>query len=178
MSQFDTWRKKLDPQHQFELLRIIHDIHVFLGDIYPAYRAVDDNPFIMLRLVKALAHLAQLVESCLTSWQRVKRKTLREKLFADASFGKKLSKSAGGQERFAGNNPKPGMVDSELVQLLKDYAAAPVGNERHWRVLRILYIVRNSTAHTIDRKLKMYKNRAHLLTCYKPFSSQFFQSAN
>ncbi len=67
--QFDTWRQTLDSLHQFELLRIIHDIEVFVGSGTPAYQAVQDNPFVILRLAKALSHLAQWVESCLTHWQ-------------------------------------------------------------------------------------------------------------
>jgi hypothetical protein len=161
--RFDTWRKTLDPQHQFELLRIIHDMHVFLGDIYPTYKAVDDNPFMMLRLVKALAHLAQLVESCLTSWQGATGNTLARKLIDDADFGLMLRGAAGSQQQFAGSCPHGQDIYNELRQLLTSYAAEPTGVQRDWRLLRILYIVRNSTAHTIDPNLQMYTDRSHLL---------------
>jgi hypothetical protein len=54
-------------------------------------------------------------------------------------------------------------VDAELRKLLADLALAPAGVERQWRLLRILYIVRNSTAHTIEPALAMYTDRALLL---------------
>lgn len=163
-AKFDGWRQTLDALHQFEMLRIIHDAQVFLGLNYPNYSAAKDNPFVMLRLAKALSHLAQWVESCLTRWQGVGGGTLSNKLKQDKDFGQTLSKCAGGEEQFAGNNPKgAAAVNADLRQLLADLKTAPVGAERQWRLLRILYIVRNSTAHTIESNLDVYQNRALLV---------------
>lgn len=164
-SQLDVWRQTLHTLHQFELLRIIHDVEVFLGAGYPKYPQSADNPFVLLRLAKALSHLAQWVESCLTHWQGgAIVGTLSSKLQNDPDFGNSLSASAGGSAYFAGNNPAVAAVDVELRQLLVDLAAAPAGNQRQWRLLRILYIVRNSTAHTIDPTLAVYQDRALLLS--------------
>jgi hypothetical protein len=161
--RFNSWRKRLDPLHQFELLRIIHDFELPLGVGYPNYPAVTDNPFIMLRLAKALSHLAQWVESCLTQWQGGGGEALGKKLKKDPDFGASLSKCAGSGDDFAGHSPKGSAVDTQLRQLLADLVAARVGAGRHWRLLRILYIVRNSTAHTIEPNLAMYQDRAFLL---------------
>jgi hypothetical protein len=167
-TQLDAWRQTLDPLHQFEFLRFVHDIYVFLGIEHPGYEAVKDNPFVMLRLAKALSHLSQWVESCLTDWQgRAIHGTLSDKLRGDPHFGNSLSTEAGSVAAFAGNNPAnhggAAAVDVALQQLLGDIVAAPVGPQRYWRTLRILYIVRNSTAHTIEPNLAMYNNRAFLL---------------
>lgn len=164
-SRFDAWRQTLDALHQFELLRIIHDVQVFIGNKYPDYSAAKDNPFVMLRLAKALSHLAQWVESCLTQWQGTEGPggALGGKLKADANFGRLLSATAGNTEAFAGNCPHGAAVDAELRQLLTDLAGASTGVQRQWRLLRILYIARNSTAHTIEPNLAMYNDRAFLL---------------
>jgi len=163
-AKFDAWRQTLDELHQFELLRVVHDVQVFLGLNYPNYSAAKDNPFVMLRLAKALSHLAQWVESCLTRWQGVGGGTLSNKLKQDKDFGQTLSKCAGGEDQFSGNNPKgAAAVNADLRQLLADLKTAPVGAERQWRLLRILYIVRNSTAHTIESNLDVYQNRALLV---------------
>jgi hypothetical protein len=173
---FHEWRKNLPPLDHFELLRIIHDVEVHLGEIYPNYLAVDDHPFIMLRLAKALSHLAQWVESCLTHWQgglvvhktrggKVEPvKTLRQKLACDLQFVDLHNKAAGGCQNFPGNMPE-GVKDinRELSDLLRELETKPPGTERHWRLLRILYIVRNSTAHTIQEGLDVYKDRELLL---------------
>ena len=162
--QFDVWRQKLHALHQLELLRIVHDIEVFFGADYPDYPQVADNPFVLLRLAKALSHLSQWVESCLSHWQGgAVVRTLSNKLQTDPDFGHRLSLCAGGGANFAGNNPPVAAVDGELRQLLLDSAAAPAGDQRHWRLLRILYIVRNSTAHTIEPNLAIYQDRALLL---------------
>lgn len=164
-AEFDAWRQKLEPLHQFELLRIIHDLEVFVGMKASDYPSVDDNPFVMLRLAKTLSHLAQWVESCLTTWQGTTgpKGALSGKLTADADFGGPLCAAAGNQEIFAGKNPHGAAVDAELNQLLIDLAAAPAGAARQWRILRILYIVRNSTAHVIEPNLAMYYDRTLLL---------------
>jgi hypothetical protein len=165
--QFDAWRQRpdvLDQLHQFELLRIIHDVEIFLGARYPNYLPSADNPFVLLRLAKAVSHLAQWVESCLTHWQGAGvGETLSGKLKNDPHFGKLLIGVAGSGKQFAGNPPQGADVDVELRKLLKDLEAAPIGNERHWRLLRILYIVRNSTAHTIEPNMAMYNDRGFLL---------------
>lgn len=164
--QFDGWRQKFDGLHEFELLRIIHDMEVCLGIDYPNYPAVADNPFVMLRLAKALSHLAQWVESCLTHWQGADGSggALSGKLSNDTDFGSSLSTAAGSSSKFAGQCPKQDTeVDAELSELLADLTTAIEGPQRRWRLLRILYIVRNATAHTIEPKLAMYKQRAFLL---------------
>lgn len=162
--QFDAWRGTLDPLHQFELLRIIHDVEVFIGIDIPNYPAVADNPFVLLRLAKALSHLAQWVESCLTRCQGGGNLSLSPKLINDPDFGGPLTACAGGPAQFARNCPHGAAVGVALHQLLLDVAAAPAGTERQWRLLRILYIVRNSTAHSIDPNLAVYQDRALLLS--------------
>ena len=164
-AKLDAWRQTLDPLHQFEFLRFIHDIYVFLGIENPGYEAVKDNPFVMLRLAKALSHLAQWVESCLTHWQTgTAHDTLRVKLDTDPNFSANLRASATAEgATFPGNSPHGAAVDADLQALLAALAGATAGGARHWRLLRVLYIVRNSTAHTIEPNLAMYKNRVFLL---------------
>jgi hypothetical protein len=174
-SLFNSWRGTLHPLHQFELLRIIHDVEVFLGVGYSDYPAVADNPFVMLRLAKALSHLSQWIESCLTHWQGGKvtkmRKgrvltvnTLGDKLKYDSDFVKLGSNADGGCENFPGACPEGARaINIELRKLLTDLAGLPAGTQRHWRLLRILYIVRNSTAHTIEEGLDVYNDRCLLL---------------
>lgn len=163
-AQLDAWRQNYDALHQFELLRVIHDIQSFL-EYYSDYQPVIDNPFVMLRMGKALAHLAQWVESCLTNWQGSAGPggALGGKLKSDPDFGATLSTAAGNTEKFAGFSPHGAAVDTELQQLMSQIAAAPVGPEQQWRLLRILYIVRNSTAHTIEPNLKIYIDRKFVL---------------
>jgi hypothetical protein len=162
--RFDAWRQTLGALHQFELLRIIHDVEVWLGVGFPIFPPCADNPVVLLRLAKALSHLAQWVESCLTHWQLPERGGgLSGKLINDPDFGEMLSKAAGGCEKFARKCPDSSKVDSELNRLMSDLGAAPAGKERQWRLLRILYIVRNSTAHTIEPNLALYKDRAFLV---------------
>ena len=155
--QFDAWRQTLDALHQFELLRIIHDVEVFIGLSNPDYEAAKDNPFVMLRLAKALAHLAQWVESCLTDWQcRSIKGALSKKLLADSSFNGLHNGTQADKEHFAGNCPQSTAVDVELGKLLVDLAAATRSATKHRCLLRILYIVRNSTAHTIEPNLMIW----------------------
>jgi hypothetical protein len=99
----------------------------------------------------------------LTQWQGGGGEALGKKLKKDPDFGASLSKCAGSGDDFAGHSPKGSAVDTQLRQLLADLVAARVGAGRHWRLLRILYIVRNSTAHTIEPNLAMYQDRAFLL---------------
>jgi hypothetical protein len=163
-AQFDQWRQRLDALHQFELLRFIHDIEMFSGDKYSSYSPVKDDPFVLLRLAKALSHVAQWVESCLSYWQKYAISgTLRGKLLGDPSFGN-LTVAAGSPDLFAGNCPKGGNVDPELDKLLANVTAMPPGAQREWIILRILYIVRNATAHTIDPSLMFYRDRQKLLS--------------
>jgi hypothetical protein len=162
VTQFDVWRQTLDTLHQYELLRILHDAHAFVGIKYPDYTAANDNPFVMLRLAKTLSHLSQWVESCLTHWQVSSAKTLGEKLKHDPDFGPRLIACAG-KNVFPGANVHGVGVEIELRKLLADLAGAPRGDQREWRLFRILYIVRNSTAHTIEPSLAVYQDRALLL---------------
>lgn len=162
--QLDTWRQQLHALEQFEFLRIIHDIHQFLGIDYPEYEPVKDNPFVMLRLAKALSHLAQWAESCLTAWQRpAQYGALGKKLQDDPSFSTMHNGTHADKQQFAGNSPHGLAVDVELQQLLVDVVAAPSTAMKQRYVLRILYIVRNATAHTIEPNLALYNNRAFLL---------------
>ena len=166
-AQLDVWRQQLHALEQFEFLRIIHDIHQFLGIDYSEYEPVKDNPFVMLRLAKAISHLAQWAESCLTAWQSPPISgTLSKKLMTDSDFNT-VKSIAPTPDDFAGNDPyKRGgtaLVNSELDILLRDLAVATSAPERQWRALRIFYIVRNATAHSIDSSLWLYTDRAFLL---------------
>lgn len=157
--QLEQWRTALSPQHQFEFWRVVHDLDCFIKPRFALYPEVLDNPFILLRLAKALAHLAQLAESCLTEWQGGGGGTLSPKLHSDIHFGPTLSNAAGNQNLFAGNTPHGADVAIEISQLV---AAVKIhaGDQRDWRILRIFFIVRNSTAHVIDPALPYYSNRA------------------
>jgi hypothetical protein len=181
-ARFDVWRQRLPALHQFELLRIVRDVEVFVGVGNPDYPEVADHPFVMLRLAKALSHLAQWVESCLTRWQgaieyKTKRgkpkraMSLKEKLENDVKFIDLRNKAVGGCANFLANCPKDVVaIDKELSKLLVELpavAAVPTGIERtqrHCRLLRILNIVRNSTAHTIEEGLRIYKEESQVVT--------------
>ena len=164
--QLDKWRQQLHPLEQFEFLRIIHEVYQFFGLAYPEYESVKDNPFVMLRLAKSLSHLAQWIENMLTRFQKDQGfavKTLAPKLQGDPNFGARLVAAAGGNN-FPGPNPQTAAaVNAELQTLLTALAAAHVQSERHWRTLRMMYIVRNSTAHTIEPALAMYSNRVFVV---------------
>lgn len=157
--RLDLWRlHHLDGGHQFELWRVVHELEVFSPQRFPGYSAAGDNPFVMLRLAKALGHLAQFVESCFTAMPGVAAsgKTLAEKLHSQ--FGN-LSNAAGGKPNFVGTNPQTGSaMRAELVQLLQGIPLQ-AGEQQEWRLLRVLYLVRNSTAHTIDASLPYYSDR-------------------
>jgi len=144
------------------LLRILHDIEVFTG-YYSNYKPVRDNPFVMLRLGKALSHLAQWVESCLTKWQGPGgAPTLAPKLSKDQDFGTALV-TAEGTGAFPGPNLHGTDLGAGLKTLLAQLPGTPAGGQRYWRLLRILYLVRNSTAHTIEPTLEIYTNRKLLM---------------
>lgn len=176
VSQLDGWRQQLDSLHQFEFLRFVHDLYVFVGVDYPDYQPVKDNPFVMLRLAKALSHLAQWVESCLTRWQTgAIHGALRKKLDSDPSFGPPLRASAMAEgAHFPGNSPQGAAVDTELQNMLTTISGAAAGSPRHWRLLRILYIARNSTAHVIEPNLAMYTNPALLLNLIQTVFTSVF----
>lgn len=160
-TQLDQWRlQQLDAGHQFELWRVLHELHVFGPLRFAEHSESGDNPFVLLRLAKALGHLAQFVESCFTGWPGGVGKTLSKKFQQDPSFGATMSAAAGTPDQFAGNNPTTaGGLNTELTQLVHDIVAQSAV-QRQWRVLRVLYLVRNSTAHTIDTNLLYYSNRA------------------
>jgi hypothetical protein len=163
--RLDLWRKTLDPLHHFEFLRMIHDLYVFAGLDHTYYPSALDNPFVMFRLAKVLAHLSQWIESCLTHWQPgLAAQTLNPKLGHDPDFGPSLSAAARLESRnFPGDSPHGADVDSELRTLLLELSTSTVGPARHWRTLRVLYIARNSTAHVIDPARAIYTDRALLL---------------
>jgi len=161
-TQLDGWRALLTAPHQFELWRVVHDLEVFAQPRFASYPVVLDNPFVMLRLAKALAHLAQLVESCLTEWQGGGHSSLSPKLRSDVNFGAAMIAAAGSWQTYVGNPPNLPPVAIQLPQLVQD-VVANIGSQRHWRLLRILYLVRNSTAHTIDPTLPFYTNRVFAL---------------
>nr|WP_143548061.1 hypothetical protein [Rhodopirellula sp. SM50] len=167
-SKLDTWRTNLDPFHHAELFRVLNEANVFLGTGMPAYNAVKDNPYVMLRLVKALAHLAQWIESRLTDYQKshpagtIRGKTLSKKLEHEPGFSSLVS-AAGSAQQFSGNNPNTASdTDNELKALMSDAATATTDADKHWRILRVLYIVRNSTAHQIEDTLAFHTDHAYL----------------
>ena len=101
--QLERWRRSLRPLHHFELFRSLLDAQVFAGSWMPSYPVVGSNPYIMLRLAKALAHICQWVESYLTLLQSgsVTGDSLSKKLKNDPHFSS-LALAAGGKEQFAG----------------------------------------------------------------------------
>jgi len=168
-SQFDNWRRALPALHHFELFRLLHDTEIFCGGTMPDYQPVKDNPYIMLRLVKALSHAAQWVESRLTAFQRalpagtIKKPTLSRKLGDDPAFSA-FAIAAGNVDKFAGTYPKTTAdTDAEIRQLLNDLQVQSDQDQKDWRVLRLLYIIRNCTAHQIDEALAFYTDRKLLL---------------
>jgi hypothetical protein len=168
-SQFDNWRQTLPALDHFELFRLLHDAEIFCGVSMPGYKPVRDNPYIMLRLVKALSQLAQWVESRLTVFQRalpagtIKKPTLSRKLGDDLALSALVS-AAGNVDRFAGTCPKTTSdTDAEIRQLLNDLQVQSDQDQKDWRVLRLLYIIRNCTAHQIDEALAFYTDRKLLL---------------
>lgn len=166
--RFDNWRRTLDGLHHAEWFRLLLDAELFMGRGMPSYYPVLDNPYILLRLVKVLGHAAQWCESCLTVFQRalpagtISRPTLSWKLQDDPNFAL-LVAAAGGGPQFAGNNPHGPAVDTELNALLTAIESQATETEKIWRLLRVFYIVRNSTAHQIDASLAFHTNRDYLV---------------
>jgi hypothetical protein len=123
----------------------------------------------MLRLVKALAHAGQWVESRLSALQKrlqvgiIRGSTLSKKLSDEPSFAP-LVTAAGNQENFAGTCPKTTAdIDSEIRRLIHELASQTSQVQKDWRILRLLYIIRNCTAHQIDEGLCFYSDRNLLL---------------
>lgn len=166
--RFDTWRRTLDGLHHAEWFRILLDAELFMGRGMPSYCPVLDNPYVLLRLVKVLGHAAQWCESRLTQFQStlptgtINGKSLSPKLKDDPQFAA-LVTTAGGREQFAGNNPQGSGVDSELNALLTAIGSQTTETEKVWRLLRVFYIVRNSTAHQIEESLAFHSNRDYLV---------------
>ncbi len=97
---FDKWRKTLDAHHHFELFRALREAQVFSSAMFDKYPKVTDNPYILLRLAKSLAHAAQWVESFLSLLQgaAASGKSLNEKLEGDAQL-KRLRDAATAEGR-------------------------------------------------------------------------------
>jgi hypothetical protein len=163
-ANLNTWRMKLDGYHHAELFRFLKEIRIFCGLEVPEYLVVYDHPHVMLRLVKALAHLAQWGESQLTYLQSqtglTPGKTLSPKLANDPEFHSLVSISCGS---LPGNSPMGADVDTVLQRLLSEIKGQSNPDEISWRCLRILYIVRNATAHQIESTLALYDDRQYLL---------------
>ena len=166
--QFNKWRAGLDVYHHAELFRLLNELRVFCGEDVPHYPSVQDNPYVMLRLGKGLAHVAQWAESQLTLYQAggVKGDSLHPKLSNDSdfdSFANVAGKDANGTNFFPGKSVKGTAVDTELRTLLSDIQMQSASDERGWRVLRVLYLIRNSTAHQIETGLNFYSDRQYIL---------------
>ena len=166
--RFDHWRQTLDPLHHAELFRFLYESEVFLGRGMPNYKAVLDNPYVMLRLVKSLAHAAQWIESRLSLCQdslpagTISRPTLSFKLQDDPDLAP-LVTAAGSGQQFSGSNPRTATdVATQLRTLLADIPSQATDEEKEWRILRIFYIVRNATAHEIEEALAFHSDRALL----------------
>jgi hypothetical protein len=159
--QLDAWRRTLEPFHHFEFFRLLQEIEVFSGHDAPAYTPVLDNPYVMLRLVKSLAHAAQWVESDLTRLQGGGGDSLSPKLNQDPDFSI-LRQRAGGDAAFAGGmrNLSSAALNAELGRLLREIDQSQNVDEIQWRVIRLLYLARNSTAHAIDPALDYHRDRA------------------
>ena len=164
-SRIEQWRGALDPYHHYELLRLVGELDIFRRGVAPNYQAVLDNPYVMLRLCKLLAHLAQWVESDLTLLQAgAHGNTLARKLNDPHLSGLKAIASPKTLILDGMSNLSVAQQSAALKQLLQEIANAGAIAERQWRVLRILYIVRNATAHTIDPMLDFYTDRGRLLS--------------
>ena len=175
-ARVDQWRRNLDGLHHAELFRLLYEAELFYGQGMPEYCAVKDHPYIMLRLVKTLAHAGQWVESRLTALQKslpagtIGGSTLSPKLSDDPAFGP-LVHAAGSKQNFSGNCPKTKTaVDAELLQLLVDLQIQTAVDQRDWRTLRIFYIIRNCTAHQIDESLRSTPTASCSSNCCKSSS--------
>lgn len=158
LQDFDTWRKSLDAVHHFELFRMIQELDVF-DKSHLKYNRVLDHPYVLLRLAKVLAHLAQWLESYLNVFQGAKYgDSLSPRLNKDPVFAP-FCTAAGSPSNFAGNCPRGVHVDIELRRLLSDINNSTDSTGRRWRILRIAYIVRNTMSHQIDANLGAYQDR-------------------
>lgn len=176
---FETWRRTLDGLHHAEWFRILLDAELFLGRGMPSYCPVLDNPYVLFRLVKVLGHAAQWCESRLTQFQSVlpsgtiNGKSLSPKLKDDPQFAA-LVTAAGGKEPFAGHSPQGAAVDAELNALLSAIESQTTETEKVWRLLRVFYIVRNSTAHQIEESLAFHSNRDYLVRLIQAVMLAYF----
>jgi hypothetical protein len=179
VERYDIWRSKLDGLHHAEWFRILRDAELFRGDGMPVYPQVRDNPYVLLRLVKVLGHAAQWCESRLTQLQSTLRSgtisgnSLSPKLKNDPVFSA-LVTAAGGKDHFPGKNLHGAAVDKELNALLTAIYSQQTENEKMWRLLRVLYIVRNSTAHQIDGSLAFHANRDYLVKLIQAVMLAYF----
>jgi len=156
----DRWREGLEQFHHYEMFRILNEIELFGGCKISNYQAVLNHPYVMLRLVKSLAHAAQWVESDLTQLQSgTERSALWRKLDGDTDFA--CLKTV--PNRFPGQMPDDAQIESALRQLLTEAVAETLTTEKQWRILRVLYIMRNATAHVINPSLPFYIDRSLLL---------------
>jgi hypothetical protein len=177
--RFDNWRRTLDGLHHAEWFRILLDAEMFLGRGMPQYFPVLDNPYVLLRLVKVLGHAAQWCESRLTKFQNtlsagtIKGKSLSPKLKDDPQFVA-LVTAAGGRDQFPGKNPQGSAVDIELKTLLTVIESQTTETEKLWRLLRVFYIVRNSTAHQIDPSLAFHTDRDYLVRLIQAVMLAYF----
>jgi hypothetical protein len=159
-NEFDSWRVTLGDTHHFEFFRILQELEIFDHRHTWTYARALDNPFLLLRLAKVLAHAAQWFESYLTTLQsHAFGPTLSPKLRLDLRFAP-FHAAAGGEQLFAGHNPPTSAdVDTELRNLLDGIRTTSDDVQRRWRALRIAYIVRNSMSHHIDDTLSAYQDR-------------------
>lgn len=157
----DQWRQGLEPYHHGELFRAVKELSIFSGLSMPDYTAVLDNPYVMLRLVKALAHVAQFSESYFTQVNtNVPVGALSQKL----SLLYRMANAAPSKDDFCGKYPKTAVdIDQELRALVAGAETQAIYEQKAWRILRILYIVRNATAHIIDPSLSFYTDRDLLM---------------
>ncbi len=164
----NNWRAGLDVFHHAELFRSLNELRIFCGEDVPHYPAVRDNPYVMLRLGKVLAHVAQWSESQLTLFQTgvVIAKTLHPKLATDPHLSSLVSvagKDSHGNDLYPGKSATGTDVDTQLKSLLSQIRSESAADEKAWRVLRVFYIIRNSTAHQIESSLNFYTDRQYLL---------------
>lgn len=157
----DVWRTSLEPLHHGELFRALAEVSIFSGHSMPDYPNALDNPYVMLRLAKALAHLAQFAESYLTKINELTagKYTLSEKLAALSN----MVAAAPSKDRFCRQCPSGAAVNTELVTLLSKISLETSYEQKAWRILRVLYIIRNATAHVIEPVLDLYTDRPKLL---------------
>jgi hypothetical protein len=65
-------------------------------------------------------------------------------------------------------------VDIALYDLLNKIESQAQETEMLWRLLRILYIVRNATAHRIDGSLAFHANRDYLVKLIQAVMLAYF----